>query len=186
MDHNIYLTIREVQSRESGQYTVTVCLREINEIQSKFNRVNLTRLQECLLKDGAIYICLTGWGSHILKFEEICWYEITDLAIKNYYVIKLSTTRATIIEKKEIDVELDWSDIDVKDYLNHENQIVNSSMKVLKNTKIKSVSLSIFKVCSNCQCVNKAEFTAGGNICWLCYERCQDVEGRLHQKVQLI
>ena len=124
MDQKIYLTIREVQSRESGQYTVTVCLREINEIQSKFNRVNLIRLQECLLKDEAIYICLTGWGSHILKFEEICWYEITDLAIKNYYVIK-----------KEIDVEVDWSDIDVKDYLNHENQIVNSSMKVLKIRK---------------------------------------------------
>ena len=117
MDHKIYLTIREVQSKESGQYTVTVCLREINEIQTKFNRVNLIRLQECVLKDETSHICLTAWGSHIPKFEENCWYEIT--AIKDYYVIKLSTTRATIIEKREIDVELDWSDIDVKDYLNH-------------------------------------------------------------------
>ena len=135
MDHKIYLTIREVQFKQSGQYTVTVCLREINEIQTKFNKVNLARLQECILKDETSHIGLTGWGSHIPKFEENCWYEITDSAIKSYYVIKPWTTRAIITEKKEIDVELDWSDIDVKDYLNHENQIVNSSMKVLKIRK---------------------------------------------------
>lgn len=35
-------------------------------------------------------------------------------------------------------------------------------MRVLKNTKIKAASLSIFKVCSNGLCANKAEFTAGG------------------------
>ena len=82
------------------------------------------------------------------------------LAIKNYYGIKLSTARATIIEKNEIDVELDWRDSDVKKYLNYENQTVNSSMNVLKNAKIKTVSLNIFKGCSNGQCTNKVKFTA--------------------------
>ena len=105
---------------------------------------------------------LTLWSSHIPKFGENCWYKITDLAVKNYYGIELSTTPTTIIGKKEIDVELDWSDIDVKEYLNHENQTVNSLMRVLRNAKIKEVLLNIFKRCSNEQCVNKVEFTAGG------------------------
>ena len=61
--------------------------------------------------------------------------------------------------EKEIDVELDWSDIDIKEYLNHENRTVHSSIRVLKNAK--TASPNIFKVCSNDQCVNKVELTAG-------------------------
>lgn len=34
------------------------------------------------------------------------------------YDIKLSTVPATKIEKEEIDVKLDWSDIDVMEHLN--------------------------------------------------------------------
>ena len=55
-------------------------------------------------------------------------------------------------------------------------------MRVLKNTKIKTVYLNIFKVCSNDQCANKVEFTAGGNIYSLRNVRCQDIERRLYQK----
>lgn len=65
------------------------------------------------------------------------------MAIKNYYGIKLSIAQATITEKKQIDVELDWNDIDVKEYLKQENQTVSSSVKVLENAKIKTVSLHI-------------------------------------------
>ena len=102
------------------------------------------------------------WGSHIIKFEENCWYETTDLAIKNHYGIKLSITPATIIEKKEIDVQLDSSNIDVKEYFDYENQTANSSMRIFKNAKIKTVSLNIFKVSSNDHCGNKTELIAGG------------------------
>ena len=116
----------------------------------------------------------------ISQFKENCWFQIRELAIKNHYDIKLSTTLTTILEKKEIDVKVDWSDIYVKEYLNHENQTVNSSMWVLKNAKIKTVSLKIVKVCSNDQCANKVEFTAGGIFALLCNVKCQDVEGRLH------
>ena len=102
------------------------------EIQTKLDGVNLTRLRDCVLKNKTSPICLTVWGSYIPKFEENLRYEITNLVIKNYYGIKLLTTPTTITEKKEIDVELDWSDIDVKEYLNNDNQTVNSSIRVLK------------------------------------------------------
>ena len=75
-----------------------------------------------------------------------------------WYYSKLPITPAAITKKKEIDVGLDWSHTDVREYLNHENQTANSSIRVLKNKKIKTVSLHIFKVCSNDQCVNKVEF----------------------------
>ena len=90
VDDKTYLTIQEVQSKESGQYTVKGCLRWIKEIQTSFNRVNQTKLRENVLKDETSHICLTVWGSHIPKFKENCWFEITDLAIKNYYGITLS------------------------------------------------------------------------------------------------
>ena len=44
----------------------------VNEIQIKINRVNLTRLRDCVLKDETIHICLAVWGSHIPKFEVNC------------------------------------------------------------------------------------------------------------------
>ena len=43
----------------------------------------------------------------------------------------------------------DWCDIDFNEYLNHKNETVNSSMRLLKNAKIKTVLLNIFKVCLN-------------------------------------
>ena len=141
MDVKTYLTIQGAKSTKSGQYTVSGCLRWINEIQTKFNRVKLTRLQECILKDETSYICVTEcWvvviplnlektgstntvqkmklfikdffskcdqiprklriWSYLLKRSLMenfifCAMEITDLAIKNYYGIKLSTTPVT-------------------------------------------------------------------------------------------
>lgn len=41
-------------------------------------------------------------------------------------------------------------------------------MKVLKNVEIGTVSLNVFKLCSNYQCANMVELTGGGNICRLC------------------
>ena len=67
----------------------------------------------------------------------------------------------TYIWKERNRCQLDWGDINVKEYLNHENQTVNSSIRVLKNAKIKTVWLNILKVWSKDQCANKAEFTAG-------------------------
>ena len=43
----------------------------------------------------------------------------------------------------------DWCNIDFNEYLNHKDQTVNSPMRLLKNPKIKTVLLNLFKVCSN-------------------------------------
>ena len=77
VDDKTFLTIKKVQPKENEQYTFTECLWWINVIQTKFNRVNLKRLRECVLKDETSHICLTVWGSHILKFEDNCCHEIT-------------------------------------------------------------------------------------------------------------
>ena len=79
----------------------------------------------------------------------------------------------------------------MKGYLNHDNKVnVNSSMRVLRNAKITSVSLNVFKICTNEQCENKIEYTAGGKFadCVLCNakmlkEDClKKCEGRLNVK----
>ena len=77
VDDKTYLTIQEVQSKESGQYTVTGCLWWINVIQIKCNRINMTRLREYVLIDETGHVCLTVLGSHILKSEENCYHKIT-------------------------------------------------------------------------------------------------------------
>ena len=84
VDDRTFLTIEEVKSKETGQYTVTGCLRWINEIQTKPTRHSMTCLRECVLKDQTGDICLTVWGSHIPKLVEGCWYEITGLSVKEY------------------------------------------------------------------------------------------------------
>lgn len=170
VDDKTYITIKDVKLKESGQYTVTGCLRWINDIQTKNTRSSITMLRECVLQDETSNICLTVWGSYITKFQENCWYEITDLAVKNYCGIKLSTTPATIIEKKEKEAQLDWSEIDIKGYLDHEKKNVSSSTRVLKNAIIRTVSLNIFNTCTNDECARKVEFTAGGMFadCVIC------------------
>ena len=63
--------------------------------------------------------------------------------------------------REKNDVELDLSGIDVNEYLNCENNCQQFNQNIKKNAKIKTVSLIIFKVCSNDQFANQAEFTAG-------------------------
>ena len=90
VDDKSYFKIQEVHSKESGQYNITECLRWIMKFKQNFN---LTRLRECVLKVKTSHICLTVWGSYIPKFEENFWYEITDMAIKNYYVLSCQLHR---------------------------------------------------------------------------------------------
>ena len=62
---------------------------------------------------------LTVCGNQITKMIENQWYQITDIAIRKYYCTKLSTTAMSIFEEIEKYSTVDWSDVDIPNYLNH-------------------------------------------------------------------
>ena len=59
---------------------------------------------------------------------------------------------------------IDWQDVDIRNYLNHEKVEKEKLLKKITLPKIINVSLSTCPICMNKPCGNKIEVTAGVQI----------------------
>ena len=95
------------------------------------------------------------------------------MSVKKCYGVKLATTSKTLIQK--IDGQqhnIDWSNVDVKNYLLHEKQKLESLDVTLSNVKeFENVVISIHKMCAKCS--SKVEINPGEktNKCLICGQR---------------
>ena len=136
MDENPLLDITDLKNKEQCEYIATGCIRWMRQVIKKYipnSPVNTCRH----------YRSLTVWGNH----NHIS--KITDIAIRKYYGNKLSTTPMSIYEEIEKESSLDWSDVDVPNYLNHEKLEKEKLLKEIASPKIINVSISTNLICAN-------------------------------------
>ena len=74
------------------------------------------------------------------------WYQITDKAIRKYYVTKLPMS---IFEEIEKEYTRDWSDVDIPNYLNYEKVEKEKLLKEITSPKIINVSLKTNQIYTN-------------------------------------
>ena len=119
------------------------------------------------------------------------WYQITDMAIRKYYVTKLPMS---IFEETEKEYTLDWSDVDIPNYLNYVKVEKEKLLKEITSPKIINVSLKTNQIYTNKYCGNKFEVTAGVKVakCISCKRKmlvkeCRDgFEGYIDVKSEMI
>ena len=110
--------------KEGGNFVVAGSLKWISDVEVSVK--NSKKLRECHLHDGIDHMTCSVWEKNINLLQENSWYKLTDVSVKRLYGVKLATTPKTLIQK--IDGEqhnIDWSNIDVKNYLLHEKKYWN-------------------------------------------------------------
>ena len=97
--------------------------------------------------DHTCHVCLTVWQDLINTLKENQGYRLTDITVKHYDA-KLSTTCNTNVELVEDHIEsLDWNELQLSDYLQHEKSNKNKNEKVLCCPNIVNVALQIYQTC---------------------------------------
>ena len=135
----------DIKEKDSGVFIVNGCIHWIAETQHNNpgdNNHPPKMLRECVLLDNTGNICLTVWQNHIEKLTENQWYQITDVTIKNYYGIKLSTSPKSIIEAITCEEQLNWDALNVQGYLEHELSAQKKQEAVLCCPDILTVSIN--------------------------------------------
>ena len=130
-----------------------------------FNDDSSTRtLRECVFMDQSDHICLTVWREMINQLEEGKWYKLSDINIKQYFDVKLSTTASTVIEELDKIDELSWDNVDIANYLKHEKADQKKSQRVFTSPTILNISIDMHPICTNELCKSKVDVVTGAKI----------------------
>ena len=106
MDETTHVFIKDLKGKDNGEFIVIGCIRWIShthETPATDNRPSKL-LRECILMDKTDHSCLTVWQKHIEKLPGHTWYRITDVSIKHYFGIKLTTTPSTTVEQSRVKI----------------------------------------------------------------------------------
>ena len=112
----------------------------------------------------ADHILLTVWGNYISKIIENSWYQIADKAIQMYDGTKLLTTPISIFEEIEEKSTLDWTEVNISNYLKHEKVKQVKLLEKITSVKLIYVSLNANLTCTNKFCRNKVELMTEAKI----------------------
>eukprot|EP00794_Sanderia_malayensis_P002577 gene2577-2976_t len=77
--------------------------------------------------DNTGHVMITVWQNLIVELQEYKWYELTDVSVKSFFGIKLSTTSQTTASIVDDDTVLDWSTVDVSEYISREKDGLKKS-----------------------------------------------------------
>ena len=89
-----------------------------------------THLIEAVLFDETGDLSLTFWEEHFENVKEFTWYHFTKMNLKNYFGLKLSTSKATSVTEENENVpipELDEEDV---------NKYVDLDISIKKKLKL--------------------------------------------------
>ena len=151
--------MKDVKNKEQSEYIATGCIRWIGEVIKKFVLSSpLARtLRGGIFMGTTDHMLLTVWGNHISKIIENSCYQIADIAIKMYDGTKLLTTPISIFEEIEEKSTLDWTEVNISNYLKHEKVKKVKLLEKITSVKLIYVSLNANLTCTNKSCRNKVE-----------------------------
>ena len=154
----------KLSKQGAGTFDVTACMKWLSE-KIEVESTNVNYLRECVLFDGTDHILLTIWGDLINTVQENTWYLWQQVNVKNYFGLKLSTTKKTnvtkCVEQREA-VTLPPSDFDA--YLEHSHSVSEKLRKTLCCPELLNVVVEIFPGCTNSQCGKSVTIIPGNKL----------------------
>ena len=170
LNDNACLLLKDIKTRVSGTFTVKGCIKWLTEENVKDTK----RLREAIFYDGTGDIKLTLWGTllDIDIEEQIQWYQLTEVNLRSYFGVNLSTSFNTTLSKCEGE-SLDWGKVDVEFY-----RLMIKDRQAMFNKKIccqpiSNASIEISTCCSNTVCQQRLVVVPGELLvhCMSCNRR---------------
>lgn len=150
------LSISQIKTHTAGSFDVIGCIKfvgDVSEVQSAHDdKTNF--LRDALIFDEKDNMPLTIWNDLIQQIEEDKWYSFTDLNLKHYFGLKLSTTKRTTVSNVDMEVPIpSLSDDAVTQHQSHSDDIHHKLNPILCCPEISSVNIEILHCCVNKTCL---------------------------------
>ena len=165
-DNKHFQNVSFIKIQKTGIFDILATsqwLHNIKQIDSP--KVN-GRLREAALYDDSRGICLTVWEDSIDLIEEGKTYKFYNLALKNFFGLKLSTTTSTnITATSDADKVIpDLCESELKEHLDHENMINDELHPKLCCPELFGTTVSVGPSCVNMTCGKALQIVPGSRI----------------------
>lgn len=160
----VHTSIIDVKSKTTGSYTVSGCLKWLDDSEKVIvNRNVEKRIRSAVLFDGTDHIRLTMWEDLLdQEFTEFTnWYTFTEVTLKDYFGLKLSTSTFTRLLPSDKTEALDWSIIDLNQYNEEES---SEKETILCCPEILCADATLFPTCSSKTCGRKVSIVPGARL----------------------
>eukprot|EP00794_Sanderia_malayensis_P001052 gene1052-380_t len=177
------LSIADLKTKTTGVYTVTVAIKWLSAAKetqrfseaspSKNTAQPFRKVREAIIAYNTGHIQISFWEEHFESIEENKFFQFSDVSVKYFNGYKLSTRRETCVTELETSDKLDWSTVDIDDYVQRENDAINATSPVICCPQSMAAMVDTRPVCTNGNCSGNIEFEAGSKLvhCLSCKKR---------------
>ena len=163
-DNNEKVSIDVIKQHTTGSFDVSGCMKWLSDIKAVTTQEEKTKhLREAVLYDETGDMPLTLWEEHFEKIKEFKWYHFTRLNLKNFYGLKLSSSKSTSITEEDGDTpipQLDKEEVDK--YVERSNITFKNQQHItLCCPEISNLSVELYFGCSNNQCKRQVTILPG-------------------------
>ena len=139
-------SINKSKNHTSGCFLVSACIKWMSNAKQISSN---SKCRNGVLIDKLGEIMVAMWRESLLCMEEDAWYTVTDMNLKDYFGLKLQSSRKTSFEvlPKVYDITLP----DLTMYQNREDSTV--SLEAISTSGISGVALSLIANCPGNNCL---------------------------------
>lgn len=97
------MSLAEIKTQSSGTFDIVGCIEYIDAEEDLSSEKENMKIREAIIFDGTDEMQITLWNN-FCKLEENTWLSFSNVTLRHYFQMKLSTTRNTTITCYPCDV----------------------------------------------------------------------------------
>ena len=165
-DNKHFQNVSFIKTQKTGTFDIIATIKWFHNMKQINSPKVKGRLHEAVLYDIAITFFLTVWRDLIDSKEECKTFEFHNLALNNFFGLKLSTTTSTIITAtSDADKVIpNLCESDLKEHLDHEKMINNKLHPKLCCPELFGTTISVGQSCINKSCTKALQIVPGSRI----------------------
>ena len=143
------MTLSEIKKQSSGTFDVVGCIQYLDTVKE----INQTKqkIREAIVYDGTDHMPITLWNEEFCHLSENVWLSFTNLRLKFYFGVKLSTSKSSIVSTYDSLVDIpELPDNLQQDYLSKSETINQKLNHALCCPTIDNLELDFAHTCSKC------------------------------------
>ena len=145
------MSIRNIKSKNTGSFDVRGAIKWLFPAEEVDSHGEQKSLREAILYDENDHVAITIWENLLEEISEETMYLFQNIFLKDFYGLKLTTTRATIVSS-EGPVSFTLPQDAVTTYMELNKQLKNRLHPKICCPKVVPVTLDVFPGCTNIAC----------------------------------
>ena len=151
VDSDVIMSIRNIKSKNTSSFDVRSAIKWLFRAEEVDSHGEQKSLLEAILYDENDHVAIIIWENLLEEISEETMYLFQNIFLKNFYELKLTTTRATMVSS-EGPVSFTLPQDAVTTHMELKKQLKNSLHSKICCSEAVSVTLDGFAGCTNIAC----------------------------------